>query len=71
MPQIDVKGSLFWLAVVLTLLLLIARGCASRLDRFRQHREDRQEQRQERREDNERQRFFRRNSQAEKPGGVV
>lgn len=62
----DVKGTLFWLAIVLLLLLWMMNGCGSRIDEFREHRrerqQDRQEQREERRDDwqqwwNERERW--------------
>ena len=44
----DIKGTLFWLAIVLALLIYLMNGCGSRMDRFREHRQQRQEDREQR-----------------------
>ena len=44
----DIKGTLFWLAVVLMLLIWMMRGCGSSLDKFREHRERQRQHREER-----------------------
>lgn len=44
---LDIKGTLWALAVVLLLLYLLMRGCGGRMDKFREHREQKQEERQE------------------------
>lgn len=41
----DVKGSLFWLFLVLLCVIWLTRGCGSRFDRWREYRDDRREQR--------------------------
>lgn len=43
----DIKGTLFWLAIVLALLIWMAHGCGKRFDKFREHRQERQQQWQE------------------------
>jgi hypothetical protein len=45
----DIKGTLFWMAVVLALLIYMMRGCGSGIDKFREFRQDNKQQRQERR----------------------
>ncbi len=47
----DIKGTLFWLAVVLALLLWLLKGCGGPLDRFRDFREQRRQDWNERRDD--------------------
>lgn len=42
----DVKGSLFWLFLVLLCVIWLTRGCGSRFDQWREYRDDRREQRQ-------------------------
>lgn len=70
----DIKGTLFWLAVVLVLLLVMFRGCGSRIDRWREHRDERRQERYEHRQDRNKrweewreqrnERWFRRRRQA-------
>ncbi|MCC7334427.1 MAG: hypothetical protein IT422_05005 [Pirellulaceae bacterium] len=43
----DIKGTLFWLAVVLALLIWMVQGCGNRFDKFREHRQERYQQWQE------------------------
>ena len=56
----DIKGTLFWLAVVLVALIWMFHGCGKRIDKFREQRQERQEQwdqrRQERYDQRQRQR---------------
>lgn len=40
----DIKGTLFWLAVVLLALIWMMHGCGKRFDKFREHRQQRHEQ---------------------------
>lgn len=44
---IDIKGTLWALAVVLLLLILMFRGCGNRMDKFREHRKERRQEREE------------------------
>ena len=44
----DIKGSLFWLFLVLLCVIWLTRGCGSRFDRWREYRDDWREQRQDR-----------------------
>lgn len=67
-----VKGTLFWLFLVLICIIWLTRGCGSRFDKWRDYRDDRRndrqewwEQRRERREfsddeESRRRRWFRR-----------
>jgi hypothetical protein len=53
----EIKGVLFWAAVVLALFLYAQHGCRSRMDQFRERWQEQREDRQERRQEDG---FFRR-----------
>lgn len=53
----DIKGTLWALAICLLLLVVIFRGCGKRMDKFREHRDERRQERQQRFDERREQRF--------------
>lgn len=47
-PMIDIKGTLLLIAVILALLIVLTRGCSSRVDKFREYRDQRRSERHDR-----------------------
>ncbi len=45
---IDIKGTLLLVAVILALLIVLTRGCSSRVDKFREYRDQRRSERHDR-----------------------